>query len=58
MIFAPIKGFKQNIKFIKEFTMMNRPFREGAIAMSFPAIYHIEIPGLRYIEGILRKFWY
>lgn len=48
--FRSNKGFKQNIKFIKEFTMMNRPFREGAIAMSFPAIYHIEIPGLRYIE--------
>ena len=48
--FRSNKGFKQNIKFIKEFTMMNRPFREGAIAMTFPAIYHIEIPGLRYIE--------
>ena len=44
------KGFKENIKFIKEFTMMNRPYREGPIEMSFPAIYHIEIPGLRYIE--------
>ena len=30
--------------------MMNRPYREGPIAMTFPAIYHIEIPGLRYIE--------
>tara|TARA_R110001583_G_scaffold11403_5_gene51640 strand:- start:5913 stop:7661 length:1749 start_codon:yes stop_codon:yes gene_type:complete len=44
------RGFKQNIKFIKEFTMMNRPYREGPIEMTFPAIYHIEIPGLRYIE--------
>jgi len=48
--FRSNKGFKQNIKFIKEFTMMNRPYREGPIAMTFPAIYHIEIPGLRYIE--------
>jgi len=48
--FRSNKGFRQNIKFIKEFTMMNRPYREGAIAMTFPAIYHIEIPGLRYIE--------
>tara|TARA_R110001583_G_scaffold46172_7_gene145129 strand:- start:4435 stop:6285 length:1851 start_codon:yes stop_codon:yes gene_type:complete len=44
------KGFRENIKFIKEFTMMNRPYREGPIEMTFPAIYHIEIPGLRYIE--------
>jgi len=44
------KGFKQNLKFIKEFTMMNRPYRYGPIEMTFPAIYHIEIPGLRYIE--------
>ena len=44
------KGFKQNLKFIKEFTMMNRPYRYGPIEMSFPAIYHVEIPGLRYIE--------
>lgn len=44
------RGFKENIKFIKDFTMMNRPYREGPIEMTFPAIYHIEIPGLRYIE--------
>jgi hypothetical protein len=44
------KGFKQNLKFIKEFTMMNRPYRYGPIEMTFPAIYHLEIPGLRYIE--------
>jgi len=44
------KGFKQNLKFIKEFTMMNRPYRYGPIEMTFPAIYHVEIPGLRYIE--------
>ena len=44
------RGFKQNLKFIKEFTMMNRPYRYGPIEMTFPAIYHVEIPGLRYIE--------
>tara|TARA_R110000824_G_scaffold287854_2_gene475900 strand:+ start:7096 stop:8208 length:1113 start_codon:yes stop_codon:yes gene_type:complete len=43
---APAK----NAKFIKEFTKINRPRREGALAITFPAIYHVEVPGLRYIE--------
>tara|TARA_R100000805_G_C3625887_1_gene135958 strand:+ start:5222 stop:6349 length:1128 start_codon:yes stop_codon:yes gene_type:complete len=40
----------KNAEFIKEFTMINRPTREGPLGMTFPAIYHIEVPGLRYIE--------
>ena len=44
------EGYKKNQNFIKEFTKMNRPRRLGAIGMTFPAIYHIEVPGLRYIE--------
>tara|TARA_R100001594_G_scaffold79426_4_gene114090 strand:- start:467 stop:1057 length:591 start_codon:yes stop_codon:yes gene_type:complete len=43
---APLK----NAEFIKEFTIINRPRREGPLGMTFPAIYHIEVPGLRYIE--------
>jgi hypothetical protein len=43
---APAK----NAEFIKEFTKINRPTREGPLGMTFPAIYHIEVPGLRYIE--------
>ena len=44
------EGYTKNQTFIKEFTKMNRPRRLGAIGMTFPAIYHIEVPGLRYIE--------
>ena len=44
------KGAKMNGDFIKEFTMINRPTREGSLGMTFPAIYNIEVPGLRYIE--------
>jgi len=44
------EGYSKNQKFIKDFTKMNRPRRLGAIGMTFPAIYHIEVPGLRYIE--------
>ena len=44
------KGPKMNGDFIKEFTMINRPTREGSLGMTFPAIYNVEVPGLRYIE--------
>jgi len=40
----------KNIEFIKKFIEINRPERENAIAMSFPAIYKIKVPGLRFIE--------
>ena len=40
----------KNAEFIKYFTKINRPTRKGAMGMTFPAIYHIEIPGVRYIE--------
>tara|TARA_R100000664_G_C2758628_1_gene147683 strand:+ start:1235 stop:2389 length:1155 start_codon:yes stop_codon:yes gene_type:complete len=43
---APAK----NAEFIKEWTTINRPTRLGPLGMTFPAIYHVEIPGLRYIE--------
>tara|TARA_R110002110_G_scaffold22163_1_gene86641 strand:+ start:352 stop:1524 length:1173 start_codon:yes stop_codon:yes gene_type:complete len=43
-------GAKMNADFIKEFTEINRPYRQGSLGMEFPAIYHIEVPGLRYIE--------
>jgi len=39
-----------NHKFIKDFTRMNRPYRTGAIGMTFPAIYNIVLPGQRYIQ--------
>ena len=40
----------KNAEFIKQFTIINRPTRLGPLGMTFPAIYHIEVPGLRYIE--------
>jgi len=40
----------KNAEFIKRFTIINRPMRLGPLGMTFPAIYHIEVPGLRYIE--------
>ena len=43
-------GEARNSEFIKYFTTINRPRRLGAIAMTYPAIYHIEVPGQRYIE--------
>ena len=43
-------GAKMNAEFIKEFTTINRPRRMGSLGMDFPAIYHVEVPGLRYIE--------
>ena len=42
---APAK----NAEFIKAFTTINRPTREGPLGMTFPAIYSVELPGLRYI---------
>jgi hypothetical protein len=44
------EGAKKNQKFIKEFTKLNRPHRENAIAMSFPHIYEVRVPGLRFIK--------
>jgi len=41
---------KENADFIKEFIRINRPHRENAIAMSFPAVYEVEVPGLRFIK--------
>ncbi len=43
-------AIEQNYKFIKDFTAMNRPFRTGPIGMTFPAIYQIVVPGVRYIQ--------
>ena len=40
----------KNLTFIHEFTRINRPRRKGPIEMSFPYIYHIEVPCQRYIE--------
>ena len=39
-----------NLKFIRRFTEINRPKRNGPIDMTFPYIYHIEVPCQRYIE--------
>ena len=39
-----------NLEFIHEFTRINRPKRLGPIEMTFPYIYHIEVPCQRYIE--------
>ena len=44
------EGAKKNQKFIKEFTKINRPHRKNAIAMSFPHIYEVRVPGLRFIR--------
>ena len=41
---------ERNLEFIREFTKINRPMRKGSVAMSFPYIYHIEVPCQRYIE--------
>lgn len=40
----------KNYKFITDFIRINRPERKGSIAVTFPAIYKIEVPGIRYIE--------
>ena len=39
-----------NLEFIHEFIRINRPNRKGPIEMTFPYIYHIEVPCQRYIE--------
>tara|TARA_R110000824_G_scaffold278080_3_gene466241 strand:- start:415 stop:2067 length:1653 start_codon:yes stop_codon:yes gene_type:complete len=41
---------ERNLEFIRDFTKINRPMRKGTVAMSFPYIYHIEVPCQRYIE--------
>ena len=41
---------EKNLEFIRRFTKINRPTRLGPIAMTFPYIYHIEVPCQRYIE--------
>ena len=41
---------QKNQDFIKDFTKINRPTRKGVIAMTFPYIYNIKVPGQRYIE--------
>lgn len=41
---------EQNQKLIKNIMMEARPERENSIAMSFPRIYKIKVPGLRFIR--------
>tara|TARA_R110002020_G_scaffold36323_10_gene109013 strand:+ start:366 stop:1136 length:771 start_codon:yes stop_codon:yes gene_type:complete len=41
---------EKNLKFIKDFIKINRPHRENAIAMSFPHVYQVKVPGLRFIK--------
>jgi len=41
---------KKNLDFIKEFIKLNRPERTSAISMSFPHIYEVWAPGLRFIK--------
>ena len=41
---------EKNLQFIRRFTKINRPTRLGPIAMTFPYIYHVEVPCQRYIE--------
>ena len=41
---------ERNLQFIRQFTKINRPTRLGPIAMTFPYIYHVEVPCQRYIE--------
>jgi len=41
---------KKNLDFIKEFIKLNRPERSSAISMSFPHIYEVHAPGLRFIK--------
>ena len=53
------EGFKQNKTFIKEFTMMNRPYRYGPIEMTFPSdISHRNTRSPLHRMGLFRKFWY
>tara|TARA_A100001515_G_scaffold139062_1_gene133319 strand:- start:4342 stop:5835 length:1494 start_codon:yes stop_codon:yes gene_type:complete len=43
-------SIEKNFKFICDFTKINRPYRYGPIGMTFPAIYNLVVPGLRYIQ--------
>tara|TARA_R110002020_G_scaffold109856_4_gene254121 strand:+ start:1682 stop:3163 length:1482 start_codon:yes stop_codon:yes gene_type:complete len=43
-------SIEKNFKFICDFTKINRPYRYGPIGMTFPAIYNVVVPGLRYIQ--------
>ena len=41
---------EKNLKFITDFTKLNKPERKSAVSLSFPAIYKVEVEGLRFIE--------
>jgi len=41
---------EMNLEFIKNFTKLNKPERTSVVALSFPAIYKVQVYGLRYIE--------
>ena len=41
---------KKNLDFIKEFIKLNRPKRTSAISMTFPHLYEVHAPGLRFIK--------
>lgn len=44
------EGAQKNAEFIKFFTTINRPERKSSIGMTFPAIFNINVPGLRFIQ--------
>ena len=44
------EGAQKNAEFIKFFTTINRPERKSSIGMTFPAIFNVNVPGLRFIQ--------
>lgn len=44
------EGAQKNAEFIKFFTTINRPERKSSVGMTFPAIFNINVPGLRFIQ--------
>lgn len=41
---------EKNAKFIEDFIRANRPKRTSSISMTFPQVFKVKIPGVRYIE--------
>ena len=41
---------EKNSEFINNFIKANRPNRKGPVTLTFPWIYKVKVPGVRYIE--------
>jgi len=42
--------YEKNNQFIKDFTRANRPKRLTSLSVTFPQIYKVKVPGVRFIE--------